>query len=97
MRQQLRKEKSCLSSGTSSNWDSSKHRTKVKWNAEKHDQTNGKTQDAAEMAVQYEEFIVENPLKFEWIGDAPKSKRELLQRMVITSNWSCIKRKNDSV
>ncbi len=41
MRQQLRKEKSCLSSGTSSNWDSSKHRTKIKWNAEKHDPTNG--------------------------------------------------------
>jgi DnaJ family protein C protein 17 len=34
-----------------------------------------KTQDAAEMAVQYEKGILENPLKFEWIGDAPKSKK----------------------
>lgn len=34
-----------------------------------------KTQDAAEMAIAYEKGILENPLKLEWIGDAPKSKK----------------------
>ncbi|CAG9802158.1 unnamed protein product [Chironomus riparius] len=94
---------------TSSGWDSSKHRIKIKWKAEKNDETNGgysyenltkyldkygdivalvisskkkgsgvvefKSQDAAEMAVQYEKGIISNPLKMEWIGDAPKSKK----------------------
>jgi hypothetical protein len=35
-RQQLRQEKI---GGTSSHWDSSKHRIKIKWNAEKNDPT----------------------------------------------------------
>lgn len=34
-----------------------------------------KAQDAAEMAVAYEKGIVDNPLKLEWIGDAPKSRK----------------------
>lgn len=93
----------------SSLWDSSKHRIKLKWNADKDDPTNGgynhenltkflnkygdivallisskkkgsgivelKTQDAAEMAIAYEKGILENPLKLEWIGDAPKSRK----------------------
>lgn len=109
MRQQLRLERLHVSPATSSNWDSSKHRIKIRWNAEKGDPNNGgynqdnltkflhkygdivaliisskkpgsglvefKTQDAAEMAIQYEKGILENPLKFEWIGDAPKSKK----------------------
>lgn len=90
-------------------WDSSKHRIKIKWTANKEDPTNGgyssenltkflnkygdivavlvsskkngsgvvefKAQDAAEMAVAYEKGILENPLKLEWIGDAPKSRK----------------------
>lgn len=90
-------------------WDSSKHRIKIKWKAEKDDKSNGgysaetltkflnkygdivallvsskkngsavvefKTQDAAEMAVAYEQGNLSNPLKLEWIGDAPKSKK----------------------
>lgn len=34
-----------------------------------------RTQDAAEMAVAYEKGNLSNPLKLEWIGDAPKSKK----------------------
>lgn len=34
-----------------------------------------KSQDAAEMAIEYEKGILGNPLKLEWIGDAPKSKK----------------------
>jgi DnaJ homolog subfamily C member 17 len=34
-----------------------------------------KLQDAAEMAIAYEKGIVENPLKLEWIGEAPKSRK----------------------
>lgn len=34
-----------------------------------------KSQDAAEMAIAYEKGIIENPLKLEWIGDAPKSRK----------------------
>lgn len=34
-----------------------------------------KSQDAAEMAIAYEKGILENPLKLEWIGDAPKSRK----------------------
>lgn len=90
-------------------WDSSKHRIKIKWAADKEDPTNGgyntenltkflnkygdivallvsakkkgsgivefTVQDAAEMAVAYEKGILENPLKLEWIGDAPKSRK----------------------
>lgn len=97
------------SCSTSSSWDSSKHRIKIKWKAGKDDSTNGgynnenltkflnkygdimalvvsskkmgsaviefKTQEAAEMAVSYEKGILSNPLKLEWIGDAPKSKK----------------------
>jgi len=96
-------------SASSSGWDSSKHRIKIKWKSEKTDETNGgysyenltryldkygdivalvisskkkgsavvefKTQDAAEMAVEYEKGIVSNPLKMEWVGDAPKSRK----------------------
>ncbi|XP_070493022.1 dnaJ homolog subfamily C member 17 [Chironomus tepperi] len=98
-----------VSAPASSDWDSSKHRIKIKWKADKNDETNGgyndvnlpkfldkygdivafvisskkkgtavvefKTQDAAEMAVQYEKGIISNPLKMEWIGDAPRSKK----------------------
>lgn len=34
-----------------------------------------KSQDAAEMAISYEKGILENPLKLEWIGEAPKSRK----------------------
>lgn len=34
-----------------------------------------KDQNAAEMAVDYEKGILSNPLKLEWIGDAPKSSK----------------------
>lgn len=34
-----------------------------------------RTQDAAEMAVTYEKGNLSNPLKLEWIGEAPKSKK----------------------
>lgn len=94
---------------SSSSWDSSKHRIKIKWKAAKDDETNGgyntenltkflnkygdivalltsskkkgsavvefKEQDAAEMAIDYEKGILSNPLKLEWIGEAPKSKK----------------------
>lgn len=98
-----------MSSSSTSSWDSSKHRIKIKWKVSKDDSTNGgyntenltkflnkygdimalvvsskkmgsaviefKTQDAAEMAVSYEKGLLTNPLKLEWIGDAPKSKK----------------------
>lgn len=94
---------------SSSGWDSSKHRIKIKWKSEKTDETNGgysyenltryldkygdvvalvisskkkgsavvefKNQDAAEMAVEYEKGIISNPLKMEWVSEAPKSKK----------------------
>lgn len=94
---------------TTALWDSSKHRIKIKWKAEKEDSSNGgyntdiltkflnkygdvtalvvstkkngsavvefKNQDAAEMAVAYEKGILNNPLKLEWIGNAPKTKK----------------------
>lgn len=109
LRQQIYKERQSTQMPSASSWDSSKHRIKVKWNAEKDDETNGgynyenltkflnkygdivallvsskkrgsgivefKTQDAGEMAIAYEKGILENPLKLEWIGDAPKSKK----------------------
>lgn len=34
-----------------------------------------KTQDAAEMAVSYEQGDMSNPLTLEWIGESPKSKK----------------------
>lgn len=109
LRQQIYKERQSTQMTSTSSWDSSKHRIKVKWSADKDDAANGgynyenltkflnkygdivallvsskkkgsavvelKTQDAAEMAVAYEKGILENPLKLEWIGDAPKSKK----------------------
>lgn len=94
---------------TASSWDSSKHRIRIKWKADKDDKSNGgyntetltkflnkygeivallvsskkngsavvefKSQDASEMAVAYEKGILSNPLKLEWIGDAPKSRK----------------------
>lgn len=90
-------------------WDSSKHRIKIKWSADKNDPSNGgysnenlskflnkygdivallvsskrngsgvvefKSQDSAEMAISYEKGILENPLKLEWIGDAPRGRK----------------------
>lgn len=35
-----------------------------------------KTQDGAEMAVQYEKGLLANPLQMEWIGAAPRSRTE---------------------
>lgn len=89
-------------------WDSSQHRIKIKWKADKNDSTNGgydetilrnylkkygeivalvlstkkkgsavvefKTQQAAEMAVEYEKGDMNNQLSFEWIGSAPKNQ-----------------------
>lgn len=109
LRQQIYQDRMKTTSSSSSTWDSSKHRIKIKWKAEKDDKINGgyssenltkflnkygdivallvstkkngsavvefKTQDAAEMAVSYEKGILSNPLKLEWIGDAPKSKK----------------------
>lgn len=109
MRQSFANSYMSSSVATSSGWDSSKHRIKIKWKAERNDDTNGgysydnltkyldkygdivalvisskkkgsavvefKNQDAAEMAVQYEKGIISNPLKLNWIGDAPKSKK----------------------
>lgn len=108
LRQQIYKERHGTQH-TTTTWDSSKHRIKIKWNVDKDDPTNGgynyenltkflnkygdivallvsnkkkgsgivefKTQDAGEMAIAYEKGIIENPLKLEWIGDAPKSRK----------------------
>ena len=108
MRQQIYKERQS-SRPAAALWDSSKHRIKIKWIADKEDSSNGgynygnltkflnkygdivallvsskkkgsgivefKSQDSAEMAIAYEKGIVENPLKLEWIGDAPKSRK----------------------
>lgn len=109
LRQQIYRERQTTQVASSS-WDSSKHRIKIKWNADKDDPENGgynqenikrflnkygdivallvsskkkgsgivefKTQDAAEMAISYEKGILDNPLKLEWIGDAPKSRKQ---------------------
>lgn len=106
MRKQLAEERLRMQEG-SSTWDSSKHRIKIKWKAEKGDDTNGgyddtslrnylkkygdivalvisskkrgsaavefKTQEAAEMAVDYEKGNMTNPLSLEWIGLTPKN------------------------
>lgn len=109
MRQQIYMERQKTQFTSASSWDSSKHRIKIKWTAEKDDPTNGgydyenltkflnkygdlvallvsskkkgngivefKSQDAAEMAISYEKGILANPLKLEWIGDPPRSKK----------------------
>lgn len=106
MRKQLAEERLKMQEG-SNQWDSSQHRIKIKWKAEKGDDTNGgyteadlqnylkkygdiaalvisgkrkgnavvefKTQEAAEMAVDYEKGNMDNPLSLEWIGNAPKN------------------------
>lgn len=108
MRKQLAEERLKMQD-SSSRWDSSQHRIKIKWKADKTDDTNGgynetnlrnylkkygdivalivsgkkkgsgvvefKTQDAAEMAVDYEKGNMDNPLTLEWIGNAPKNNR----------------------
>lgn len=108
LRQEIYKSKVASQSAAPA-WDSSKHRIKIKWAANKDDSLNGgytteiltkflnkygdivallvsskkngsavvefKTQDAAEMAVSYEKGNLSNPLKLEWIGDAPKSRK----------------------
>lgn len=107
--QQIMRDRAAAQQSSSTRWDSSQHRIKIKWKADKDDPTNGgynaenlnkflykygdivalivsskkkgsaivefQKQDAAEMAVQYEKGIATNPLKLEWIGDAPKSKK----------------------
>lgn len=109
LRQQIYRERQSARMPSTAAWDSSKHRIKIKWIADKEDSSNGgysydsihkflnkygdivallvsskkkgsgivefKTQDAAEMAIAYEKGILENPLKLEWIGDAPKSRK----------------------
>jgi DnaJ family protein C protein 17 len=109
LRQQIYRERQTTRMPSAAAWDSSKHRIKIKWNADKDDPANGgysyenlskflnkygdivallvsskkkgsgivefKTQDAGEMAIAYEKGILENPLKLEWIGDAPKSRK----------------------
>lgn len=106
MRKQLAEEWSKMQNAPSQ-WDSSQHRIKIKWKADKRDDTNGgynetnlrdylkkygdiiglvisskkrgsavvefKTQEAAEMAVDYEKGNMDNPLTLEWIGNAPKN------------------------
>lgn len=106
MRKQLAEDR-LQKQGSSSQWDSSQHRIKIKWKADKSDDKNGgydetnlrnflkkygdivalvisgkkkgsaviefKTQDAAEMAVDYEKGDMNNPLSLEWIGNAPKN------------------------
>ncbi|CAO1378033.1 unnamed protein product [Diamesa serratosioi] len=109
MRQHLYQERcKAHSSASTVKWDSSKHRIKLKWSADKNDPANGgyshdllhkflnkygdieillvstkktgsaivefKEQDAAETSIQYEKGNLENPLKLEWVGDAPKKK-----------------------
>lgn len=104
LRQKLAEDRIKMQSG-SKEWDSSNHRIKIKWKADKHDKTNGgydedslrnfmkkygdivalvvsmkkngnaviefKTQEASEMAVDYEKGNMHNPLTLEWIGDPP--------------------------
>lgn len=106
MRKQLAEERLKMREGASK-WDPSLYRIKIKWKAEKGDDTNGgynetnlrdylkkygdivalvisgkkkgsallefKTQEAAEMAVDYERGNMDNPLTLEWIGNAPKN------------------------
>lgn len=107
MRKQLAEDRLKMQEGCSNQWDSSLHRIKIKWKAEKCDATNGgyndsnlrnylkkygdivalvvsgkkrgsavvefKTQEAAEMAIDYEKGNMDNPLSLEWIGNAPKN------------------------
>lgn len=109
LRQQIYKDRQ-TSQASASTYDSSKHRLKIKWNAEKDDALNGgynyenltkflnkygdivallvsskkkgsgivefKTQDASEMAIAYEKGNLDNPLKLEWIGPPPKSRKQ---------------------
>lgn len=104
LRQRLADDRMSMQNG-SKKWDSSQHRIKIKWKADKHDKTNGgydedslrnfmkkygdivalvvsakkngnaiiefKTQEAAEMAVDYEKGNMHNPLSMEWIGEPP--------------------------
>ncbi|XP_031638686.1 dnaJ homolog subfamily C member 17 [Contarinia nasturtii] len=106
MRKQLAEDRLKMQEG-SSQWDSSLHRIKIKWKAEKGDDTNGgynetnlrnflkkygdivalvisakkrgsavvefKSQEAAEMAIDYEKGNMDNPLELSWIGNAPKN------------------------
>lgn len=106
MRKQLAEERLKMQE-SSRKWDSSQHRIKIKWKAEKGDETNGgynetvlrnylkkygdivalivsgkkrgsavvefKTQEAAEMAVDYEKGDMKNPITLEWIGNAPNN------------------------
>lgn len=120
MRKQLAEERLKMQKGLNQ-WDSSQHRIKIKWKADKGDETNGgynetnlrnylkkygdivalvisgkkkgsgivefKTQDAAEMAVDYEKGNLDNPLSLEWVGNAPKnSKRTSNGTSTITDN-----------
>lgn len=107
MRKQLAEERLKMHE-TVNQWDSSQHRIKIKWKADKTDPSNGgydetnlrnflkkygdivalvvsgkkkgsavvefKTQEAAEMAIDYEKGNIKNPLTLEWVGEAPKSK-----------------------
>lgn len=103
-------------------WDSSKHRVKIKWNAEKNDPTNGgydeaklrqylkkygelvalvmspkkngsalvefKNQQLAELAVKFEMGNLQNPLKLEWLSDAPdNSKRRYMTETMKESDF----------
>lgn len=108
LRQQIYRERQSAQT-IASTYDSSKHRIKMKWNAEKDDILNGgynyenltkflnkygdivallvsskkkgsgivefKNQDASEMAIAYEKGNLQNPLKLEWIGPPPKSRK----------------------
>lgn len=109
LRQQIFKERQIGKQSSASVWDSSKHRIKIRWEADKNDETNGgytyekiqkflnkygdivallvsakkkgsgivefKSQDAGEMAIAYEKGLLENPLRLEWIGEVPKSRK----------------------
>lgn len=45
-----------------------------------------KTQEAAEMAVDYEKGNMNNPLSLEWVGDSPNTKRHGISSSSVTDN-----------
>lgn len=122
MRKQMQEERAKMMMSLPT-WDSSKHRVRITWKADKEDPDNGgyneerlrfylkkygelialvmspkkngsalvefKFQQPAELAVKYEMGNVKNPLKLEWLTEAPtdKVKRPYLSQTVKESDF----------
>lgn len=123
LRQRLAEDRMQMQNGTKE-WDSSRHRIKIKWKADKHDKTNGsydedslrnfmkkygdivalvvsskkngnaiiefKTQEAAEMAVDYEKGNMQNPLTLEWIGDPPTNSNKQTSATITDNDFESL-------